>query len=68
MSSPARIIYTPHSDTSPELEVAALAAAYRYILDCHAKKKAVDTVGSEASESSEEGGNATDTQPNVSNR
>jgi hypothetical protein len=47
MSSPSRVIYTPRSDTSPELEAAALAAAYRYILDCHAKKKTAETDGGE---------------------
>jgi hypothetical protein len=43
MSSPDRVLYTPRSDTSPELEAAALAAAYRYVLDCQAKKRADDT-------------------------
>jgi hypothetical protein len=47
MSSPGRITYTPRPDTSPELEVAALVATYRYILDCHAKKKAVEGSGGE---------------------
>jgi hypothetical protein len=35
----ARIIYTPREATL-EGELNALAAAYRFILDCHAKKKA----------------------------
>jgi hypothetical protein len=47
MSSPDRVTYTPRSDTSSELEAAALAAAYRYILDCHAKKKAAEDGGGE---------------------
>jgi hypothetical protein len=47
MSSPDRIIYTPRSDTSPELETATLAAVYRYILRCHEEKKAVEASGAE---------------------
>jgi hypothetical protein len=47
MSSPDRVTYTPRSDTSRELEAAALAAAYRYILDCHAKKRAAEAGGGE---------------------
>jgi hypothetical protein len=47
MSSPDRVTYTPHADTSAELEAVALATAYRYILDCHAKKKAAETDGGE---------------------
>jgi hypothetical protein len=47
MRSPDRIVYTPRSDTSPELEAAALAAVYRYILDCHEEKKAVEASGAE---------------------
>lgn len=42
MSSPGHIIYTPRPGASPELEAAALAAAYRYILECHAKKQAIE--------------------------
>jgi hypothetical protein len=37
--SEARIIYTPRPDATPESEVAALASVYRFLLDCHAKKK-----------------------------
>jgi hypothetical protein len=41
MSSP-RITYAPRAGTTPEEEVSALAAVYRFIvLDCHAEKKAV---------------------------
>ncbi len=54
MISPNRIVYTPHPDTSPELEAAALAAAYRYILACSEANKAAEAV--EASEKGEEGG------------
>jgi hypothetical protein len=56
MSSPNRIVYTPRQDTSPELEVAALAAAYRYILRCHEERQAAHTDGGEASEDNELGG------------
>jgi hypothetical protein len=34
-----RITYTPRSDATPESELSALAAVYRFILDCHAKKE-----------------------------
>jgi hypothetical protein len=34
-----RIIYTPRLGATPEGEVAALASVYRFLLDCHAKKK-----------------------------
>lgn len=54
MSSPGRIIYTPRPDISPELEVAALAAAYRYILRCHEEKKA--TLTSSVEDATEGGG------------
>ena len=47
MSSPDRVTYTPRSDTSPELEAAALATVYRYILDCHAKRNAIEAGGGE---------------------
>jgi hypothetical protein len=33
------ITYNPHPDATPEAELNALAAAYRFILDCAAKKK-----------------------------
>jgi hypothetical protein len=36
----SRIIYIPRPDATPKAELDALAAAYRFILDCHAKKKA----------------------------
>jgi hypothetical protein len=35
-----RIDYTPHPDATPETELSALAAAYRFILERRAKKKA----------------------------
>ncbi len=41
MSSP-RISYTPRLDATPEVELAALTACYRFILDCHAKKVAAE--------------------------
>jgi hypothetical protein len=47
MSSPDSVTYTPRSDTSTELEAAALATVYRYILDCHAKKKVAEAGGGE---------------------
>jgi hypothetical protein len=47
MSSPDRIIYTPRSDTSAELEAATLAAVYRYSLRCHEEKRAIGADGGE---------------------
>jgi hypothetical protein len=35
----ARIIYTPRPDITPESEATALAAVYKFVLDCRAKKK-----------------------------
>ena len=39
MSSP-RIAYASRPDATPEGELHALCAVYRFILDCHAKKEA----------------------------
>jgi len=39
MSDPP-ITYTPHNDTAPGAEVSALAAVYRFIIDCRTKKEA----------------------------
>jgi hypothetical protein len=35
----ARIIYTPRPEVTSETEATVLAAVYRFVLDCHAKKK-----------------------------
>jgi len=37
-----KIVYTPRPDTTLETEFNALAAVYRFILDCHAKKMAAE--------------------------
>jgi hypothetical protein len=37
-SNAARITYLPHSDTTPEGELNALANVYRFILECQARK------------------------------
>jgi hypothetical protein len=39
VSEPA-VSYKPRSDTTPESELATLAAVYRFIIDCHAKREA----------------------------
>jgi hypothetical protein len=39
MSSP-RISYATRPDATPEAELGALAAVFRFVLDCHAKKEA----------------------------
>ena len=43
--SSARITYTPRPDATPESELDALAAIYKFVLECHATKKAVDPTG-----------------------
>ena len=43
----ARVLYSPRVDATPEGELAALAAVYALILDCHAKKKAAESSGGE---------------------
>lgn len=40
MSNPT-ITYASLPDTTPEAELSALSAVYKFILDCHAKKDAV---------------------------
>ena len=44
-ASEPKIVYTPRPDATPETEVVALAAVYRFLLfdrnaDCHNEKKA----------------------------
>jgi hypothetical protein len=34
-----RISYTPNPDATPEGEKSALAAVYKFLLDCYEKKK-----------------------------
>jgi hypothetical protein len=42
MSNPS-VRLTPLPETTPEAEADALCAVYRLVLDCHAKRKAVET-------------------------
>jgi hypothetical protein len=37
--SEPRLIYARRPDTDPEAEINALSAAYRFIIDCKAKKE-----------------------------
>ena len=48
--SESRIVYAPHPDATPETEASALASAYRYLLDRHAKKEAAHPGGPDAKE------------------
>ena len=48
--SESRITYTPHPDATPETEAVALAAVYRFLLDCNAKKKAARPGGPDDAE------------------
>jgi hypothetical protein len=38
----ASVVYEPRPDATPEAELSALAAVYRFILDSHAKKMAAE--------------------------
>jgi hypothetical protein len=40
MNAPAHIRYAQRPDATPEAELSALAAVYRFVLDCRAKKEA----------------------------
>ena len=40
MADPARVTYASCGDVTPEKEASVLAAFYRFVLDCHAEKKA----------------------------
>jgi len=43
--SRARITYTPRANATPESELDALAAIYKFVLECHARRKAADPTG-----------------------
>jgi len=43
--SSARITYTPRPDATRESELDALAAVYKFVLECHASKKGADPTG-----------------------
>jgi hypothetical protein len=58
----ARIIHTPR-DAALEGKRDALAAAYRFILDCHAKKKATSPGGPDNAEDMENDRTATEIIP-----
>jgi hypothetical protein len=58
----ARIVYTPR-DATPEGELNALAAAYRFILDCHTKKKVTRPSSPDDAEDLENDRTATDVIP-----
>jgi hypothetical protein len=58
MSSP-RIAYTPRPEVTPEVELNTLAACYKFILDCHAQKKAARPGGpDDGTKSKEDSANA----------
>ncbi len=44
-NSKGRINYTPLSDTTPESELDALVAVYKFILECHESRKVADPTG-----------------------
>jgi hypothetical protein len=55
-----RVVYVARNDTSPDVELDALASAYRFILDGHAKKKAARTGGPDDAEDIENARTAID--------
>lgn len=62
MSSP-HIVYRSRADATPEGELSAVCAAYRFILDCHAKKKATRPGGPDDAEDLENDCTATESIP-----
>jgi hypothetical protein len=40
MNAPVHIRYAQRPDATPKAELGALASAYRFVLDCRAKKEA----------------------------
>ena len=47
MSNASRITYTPRTDATPESELSALAAVYKFLLNRHMEKKAAGISGGE---------------------
>lgn len=47
-----KVAYSARLDTTPEGETNALASVYRFVLDCHAKKKASRPGGPDDAEES----------------
>ncbi len=58
--SETRIVYSPRSGTTSEAEISALSNVYRFILDCHATKKATRPGGPDDGEESK---NASTAEP-----
>jgi hypothetical protein len=50
------LVYSPREDATPEGELAALAAVYRFVLQHHEKKDARVSEGEEAAERNRTGG------------
>ncbi len=44
MSDP-RITYSPRPDSTPEAELDALVAVYKFIIECHESRKVADLTG-----------------------
>jgi hypothetical protein len=51
-----RVYYVPRKDATPEGELSALAAVYRFVLQHHEKKDARVSEGEEAAERNRTGG------------
>ena len=51
-----KIIYTPRAEATPESELSALVAAYRYLIfDCHASEKGACPGAPDAAKESDNG-------------
>ena len=48
----ARVAYSSRPDAMPEGEINALASVYRFVLDCHTKKKGTGPGGHDDAEES----------------
>jgi hypothetical protein len=56
----SKVIYTPRADATPESELSALVAAYRFLMfDCHASEKGAQSGSRDAAKESENGCDAT---------
>jgi hypothetical protein len=40
-----RLTYTPLSDATPDTELDAISAIYKFVLECHERRKVADSTG-----------------------
>jgi hypothetical protein len=52
----SKVVYRPHADATPESELSALVAAYRFVIfDCHVGKKGARSGALNAAKESDNG-------------